>query len=226
MAKIVDTAARGAASPAPEAAASRATRTGRPPAGAQSGGRQAIVASMQRFMRSHPLATVQRLQIAEYAGVTPALISYYFPEKLDLMIEAASPLVSTYTDRVGRILGDGADLVDRFRAIGHEFIAFNVRSGHALDYYIDATMRRKRAGEILAMSRQYEDLFSFMRRLVDERAVRAIEPAFLHSSLWSQCKYLGRQPHVLGIEDGNEAEAAIRALSDETFRLFTRGLLG
>lgn len=211
---------------APDTVASKGTRTGRPPTGAQSGRRQAIVASMQRFMRSHPHTSVQRLQIAEYAGVTPALISYYFPEKLDLIIESASPLISTSGERISRILQDGSDLVERFRSLGHEFIRFNFETGHALDYYIDATMRRKRVEEIAAMSRQYADLFSFMARVVDERAVRAIEPAFLHSSLWSQCKYLGRQPHVLGIEDRDEAEAVIRELGEETFRLFTRGLLG
>ena len=201
-------------------------RIGRPSAGTQPGGQQTIIASMQRFMRSTPLTNVQRLQIAEYAGVTPALISYYFPDKLDLIIVSASPLISTYIDRVGDILNDCSDLMDRFRSLGHEFIDFNFKSGYALDYYIDATMRRKRSNEIAEMSRQYGDLFSFIKKVVEERAVRAIDPAFLHSSLWAQCKYLGRQPHLLNITDQDEAAFAVKKLSEETFKLFTKGLLG
>ena len=223
--KMVEKSSSSMAGSALDAAMSDRVRIGRPSKSARPGGQQTIIASMQNFMRSRPLTNVQRLEIAEYAGVTPALISYYFPDKLDLIIVSASPLISTYMCRIRNILNDCSDIMEGFRSLAYEFIDFNFKSGYLLDYYLDATMRKKRSNEIADISAQYGDIILFMRRIVEGRAARVIDPAFLQSSLWAHCKYLGRQPHLLSIADQDEAEFAIRILSEETFKLFTKGIL-
>lgn len=208
-----------------DAAMSDRVSIGRPLKSARPGGQQTIIASMQKFMRSRPLTNVQRLEIAEYAGVTPALISYYFPDKLDLIIVSASPLITTYTCRIRKILIECSDIMEGFQSLAYEFIDFNYKSGYLLDYYLDATMQRKGSKEIADVSAQYKDLIFFMRRVVERQTTRVVDPAFLQSSLWAHCKHLGRQPHLLNIADQDEADSAIRSLSEETFKLFTKGIL-
>ena len=68
---------------------------GRPAHGQTEVGSQKIVEGMRAALRSLGNTNVTRKDIAGYAGVTPALVTYYFPER-DALIKAATlPVVET-----------------------------------------------------------------------------------------------------------------------------------
>ncbi len=62
---------------------------GRPARGENEVGSHKIVEGMRNALRTTKTVNVTRKDIASFAGVTPALVTYYFPERNGL-IEAAT----------------------------------------------------------------------------------------------------------------------------------------
>ncbi len=80
---------------------------GRPTRCANDTGLQRIVNGMRNALRSRRNIHVTRKDIAQFAGVTPALVTYYFPEK-DSLIEAATvPIVAAMVEAVKTCLSTG-----------------------------------------------------------------------------------------------------------------------
>ena len=73
---------------------------GRPARGESEVGAQKIVAGMRAALRTLQNTRVTRKDVADYAGVTPALVTYYFPER-DSLVEAATvPVVQALVEKV------------------------------------------------------------------------------------------------------------------------------
>ena len=72
---------------------------GRPARGENEVGVQRIVEGMRAALRAAQNTTVSRKDVAGHAGVTPALVTYYFPERTDLIEAATLPVVSALVDR-------------------------------------------------------------------------------------------------------------------------------
>ncbi len=66
---------------------------GRPSRGETEVGSQKIVEGMRAALRSLRKTNITRKDIAFYAGVTPALVTYYFPERDSLIESATVPII-------------------------------------------------------------------------------------------------------------------------------------
>ncbi len=73
---------------------------GRPARGDNEVGVQKIVDGMRAALRALQNTKVSRKDVADHAGVTPALVTYYFPERNNLIEAATLPVVSALLDRV------------------------------------------------------------------------------------------------------------------------------
>jgi len=67
---------------------------GRPVRGDAMAGRDWLIQKTRIAMKFKPRIDMQRREIAEFAGVTPALVSYYFPDKGGLFEAAAKPFLN------------------------------------------------------------------------------------------------------------------------------------
>ena len=72
---------------------------GRPARGENEVGAARIVEGMRAALRASQNPKVSRKEIAGHAGVTPALVTYYFPERNDLIEAATLPVVRALVDR-------------------------------------------------------------------------------------------------------------------------------
>lgn len=68
---------------------------GRPARGTATVGPKKIVEGLQDALRSLQTNNVTRKDIARFAGVTPALVTYYFPERNTLIEAATVPVIET-----------------------------------------------------------------------------------------------------------------------------------
>ena len=68
---------------------------GRPARGENEVGVRKIVEGMRAALRALQSTKVTRKDVAGHAGVIPALVTYYFPERNDLIEAATLPVVST-----------------------------------------------------------------------------------------------------------------------------------
>ena len=109
---------------------------GRPLRGEAEVGPVKIIQGMQKAIRHNQSETIARKDVARFACVTPALVTYYFPER-DSLIEAATyPIVKEFYDLVDRTLsGEGSQqviLIEVIEVILTEFC----KNGSIFDYFV------------------------------------------------------------------------------------------
>ena len=73
---------------------------GRPARGDNEVGSHKIVEGMRNALRTMKTVNVTRKDIASYAGVTPALVTYYFPERNGLIEAATLPVMQALVSEV------------------------------------------------------------------------------------------------------------------------------
>ena len=197
---------------------------GRPQQSETLSGRAILLERMRQFMNERPCHNFQRKEVAEFANVSPALVSYYFPEKQDFVIEAASPLIVTYSDDVTRILETEVPLLVKTKKLVAKFIELGLRSGYTMDYFLVAIHSRKRDGEIALIAEQHAAINNFMEQLISAGRKSPLSPDFLQSSIWAQCTYLSRQPHLRAAISKESQEEVIKSLTANVLYLLTNGI--
>ena len=110
---------------------------GRPPRGDGEVGRTRLLERTREALKGKPRIDMQRREIAMFAGVTPALISYYYPDKWDLFAAAAKPVIEAYIISVREILRATTPSRLKLEALIGFFVEFNCNHSHLFDFYIE-----------------------------------------------------------------------------------------
>src|SRR6202167_2815730 len=80
----------------PRAAARKRRGIGRPAAGAQTVGREALITRTCEMLTELPPNRITRAEVARHMNVDPSLIRYYFRDRSTLLVAAAERLVDTF----------------------------------------------------------------------------------------------------------------------------------
>lgn len=196
---------------------------GRPARGDGEVGRTRLLERTREAMRGKPKIDMQRREIAMFAGVTPALVSYYYPDKWDLFAAAARPVVQAYTDEVRSILRSPDGTQGKVRSLAILFVEFNFRQGYLLDFYLENSDRMARRADLAALQDVYAEMLMFFERLLLDGSVRGDSPAFIQSSLWGLCKCIAQQPHLAPLAGSPDRDATLRAQAEKVCDLFLNG---
>jgi AcrR family transcriptional regulator len=196
---------------------------GRPPRGDGEVGRTRLLDRTRDALKSKPKIDMQRREIAIFAGVTPALVSYYYPDKWDLFAAAARPVVEAYVEEMREILHQMVAPRLKVLCLVHLFIEFNFHQGYLLDFYLENSDRMARKEDLRALREVYDEMLVFFGQLLDDGLVRGDSPAFIQSSLWGWCKYLAQQPHLADLADSHEKDRVLRGMAENVCDLFLNG---
>ena len=169
-----------------------ARRQGRPSRGEREIGRDHLIESTRGAMRARPKIDIQRREIAEHAGVTPALVSYYFPDKALLLEVAAQPVIEAYAADVRFILRSRTKAEDRLHRLISLFLAFNTEQGFILDHYLEVSNAKRRDANVAMLIAIKEELIAFFEELIGLGIVKGNDQQFLPAALWGLCRYVGR----------------------------------
>ena len=175
-------------------------------------------------MKIRPKIDMERREIAAIAGVTPALVSYYFPDKWDLFREAAQPVVDEYTAEVRNILRSDDTFACKLRRLIRLFITFNFEQGYILDYYMEYRPESGKQNDLTQITKLYMELIGFIRDLQAEGMIRDGNPDFIHSTLWVQCKYAAQQMRGTVPADTDGTRQKLDAQADMIHDLFLNGV--
>ena len=167
-------------------------------------GRNVILEKTRLAMRERPRADLQRNEIARFAGVTPALISYYFPDRSNLFEAAAYPVIERYVADVRLIIGSDRQLIDRLRDLILLFVKFNHSEGHLLEFYLEHIEKTGSKNGMLLLQDIYREMQSFFGELLKTNTIRGENAGVVQSMLWGMCKHTARRPAV---EIGKNAAA-------------------
>ena len=170
---------------------------GRPARGDNEVGSQKIVEGMQVALRTLQTTNVTRKEIAWYAGVTPALVTYYFPERNALIEAATLPVVQALVDKVLVIIDECKSLREALPQMVDALLESYSRDAAIIELFSEYKAATPEAvvpdllrGLDLAV-RSF-----FQQRLNDEK--RCIyNSEFLQKALLGMCKAVARR-HATG----------------------------
>lgn len=173
------------------------SKRGRPRNTSESDMRQLLIESTLGVLRERPEYGIQRQRIAAAAGVTPALISYYFPERWNLIYLASLAVMKDYSADLEAIaLRETPTLKDLMKLI-ELYVQFNTKNPNVLDFYLISLAKTRRQKDFIQFSSIYEKIIEFLRRLIKGGYIREINPVMFQSSLWSLSKYSSQNYNII-----------------------------
>ena len=196
---------------------------GRPPRGDGEVGRTRLLDRTRDALKSKPKIDMQRREIATFAGVTPALVSYYYPDKWDLFAAAARPVVETYVEEVREILHQVTGPRLKVLHLVTLFIDFNFHQGYLLDFYLENSNRMARQEDLASLKEIYGEMLVFFGSLLRDGLVRGDTPEFIQSTLWGLCKYVAQQPHLAELAASPDKDRVLRTMAENVCDLFLNG---
>ena len=190
-------------------------------------GRDRLLEMACAAMSARPRTDIQRQEIAKAAGVTPALVSYYYPDKWQLLESAARPVIEDYVAQIRFLLNSQDDPVETLKKLTLFYINFNRRHGFVLEYYLEAVARREARADATLLNEAYAEILAFFDANIRAKRLRDCDAALLQSTLWGVCKYIAnlsdpQQAHPLSIDGDPEAG---RRQADLVCDLLLNGIL-
>ena len=165
-------------------------RRGRPTLREHEVGRDVLLERARAAMNVRPRTDILRREIAEMAGVTPALINYYFADKWQLLEAAAQPIVEAHVVRIHELLSAKHDVAQTLKSLISHYIVFNREHGYLLDYYILSSDKLGRAENLELLSGARAAIIAFFRSAIREKHLREMDPEILQALVWGLCKHL------------------------------------
>jgi AcrR family transcriptional regulator len=179
--------------------------------------REALVEAGKELLKTQPPAQINRLEIAQNAGVDPGLVRYYFDNKDLLLLEASERIMrdvrarrrkasknqSSFRGKLAISAASTVQVLMKYPYL-HDLLLEQIHSahlakaGHLHDVFIDSP-------------------FSEIKQILDQATeageIRPVEAAFFHVALIGMCSFPMRHrallSELLGTDD-LDAEAAAR----------------
>lgn len=181
---------------------------GRPLRGTGDVGREKLVEAARTVLRRRVPAGLSRKAVADVAGVTPALVSYYFPNPDSLVAAATRPLIGERIDELMSIIDGRAPWHDRLLHVVAFLVALNEADATLIDRLIEA--RRSNALDPMLDS-AYGRLRGFYLDGAEAGAWRPLDPDLVLYALWGMCQAVA-ETRTIGLS-GRAAMVADLALN-------------
>jgi AcrR family transcriptional regulator len=199
---------------------------GRPCRGVNEVGRLRIVASLQQMLRERPFDDLSRKSIAKHIGVTPALITYYFPSRQSLIEEAAMPIIDGYIRKIQAVLHSDDDNSTKLRKLVRTLVDCYRYDAGILKAYNDIVLNQESSNPINHIEVISTDISLFFAELIDTNVCSRYDIAALQGAIWGMCVAVARaewlQDQVKGTPDPSVAEET--ASMSSVFNLLDGGL--
>lgn len=164
---------------------------GRPRRGVAEVGREKIISRLQGVFRSGTAVDLSRKSLAELAGVTPALISYYFPKKEVLFEQISGPIICCYRAEMEEIMMGALPNNAKLRGVISLLVALYTRDGRILDMYTGVMQGIGHSDnpsrcEVFRMTQMLAD---FLSRWRGRPAEDDFDAAVLQGAVWGMCRF-------------------------------------
>ena len=155
---------------------------------------------MRLALRTRNSVHVKRKDIAQYAGVTPALITYYFPEKDDLIEAVTLPVVDALVDGVDQCLkGLGSPRENLLKAVGL-LIEYYARDAIIIELFV--SYRASKADKIPDLLQKMEAAFTtFFEHWLQQNRDSVYDAVYLQKAAIGMCKIVARRCQEESVDD-------------------------
>ena len=181
---------------------------GRPKRSYGDAGRDRLIAAAHELFQQ-PQLELNRTNLAIRAGVTPALVTYYFQDQISLIEAVAQPLVDRYLTDLHTILSQSNPVDVKLRSLVKLFLKIGRDDGRLLDSYIDLVKRSPKTPDHFRQ-RAYMELTAFFKQCEEEHYFSKTNIPFSQTVLWGICKIVAQTSALTPlIADGAVTEAEI-----------------
>ena len=174
-------------------------------------------------MRECPRADLSREDIAKYAGVTPALISYYFPDRSSLFEAIAKPVIEGYGDDVRRAINANQTPNEKLRGLIRVYLALHYREAYLLDFYVGFAKASGKEIDLAPLTEIQAAAVAFVGKLLDGECLLGERPDEIQATLWGMCKQVALRCEQ-GSKAGSSVNERIAAETDLLYDFFMNGV--
>ena len=186
-------------------------KQGRPPRAPSEAGLRRIVDAMRAALRFRQNIHVSRKEIAQLAGVTPALVTYYFPEKDELIEAVTIPIVTAMVDAVHNSLSGTGDPRDRLLRAIDTLIDTYTTDATVVELFIVYQASKKHALPDLIGAMEVA-LLEFFDHWLSGQQGCIYDAAYLQKVAIGMCKIVARRDRAESSQDpSSESRRMTRA---------------
>jgi AcrR family transcriptional regulator len=165
---------------------------GRPSRGGNEVGSDRIVESLRGMLRSRRFDHASRKNLAEYAGVTPALITYYFPSKDGLIEQATKPIMEEYASQLQSILSGDDEPDSKLRRVISLLVGCYERDAGILDVYSELVRARGDSLKPNYIDVMSQELSKFFTDWFEKSSMPMHHCAMMQGALWGMCQFVAQ----------------------------------
>jgi AcrR family transcriptional regulator len=185
-------------------------------------GKDALVAAAREALKRKPPGEITLNEIAQIAGVDPALIRYYFGQLSDLFAEAATEITRELRGRLAALIaqkGSARESLQRRILVYLDIFRINPNY-HRLIIESDHLSDNPNRQTVLRLLRQsLEELEDLVREGASSGELKAVDARFLQLAIAAMCEFFfSARPIFQGIfgaeaDDPNFVEAYARFIT-------------
>lgn len=189
-------------------------------------GRDKLIEAARTMMRGRPRMDLPRRELAVAAGVTPALVTYHFPDEFSLVGAAAMPVIEGYLHRLGLLLASNDAVPTIFRSLVVLFLEISRDDGQLLESYINYIKQNGGAQGTGFLSSAYLELDRFLKLCVTSGYLRPSNSAFTQTLLWGTCRTVAQSQELSRavFADAVDSPDIIQRQADMIVDILVRGL--
>lgn len=204
----------------------RPRSVGRPQLHHGPNGRAKLLAKTRELLKLKPRVNLQRQEIAKFAGVTPALVSYYFPDKWDLIEAAAATVIEEHVNDVMSIVTDAEPDAEHIHRLAFVYVSFILHNGHMLDFFLENITSWKRQERLAQFVDLHKAVAAFFSRLMQQKILEARDSTIFRILLWSTAHSIAQHHLKSTAFCEQHPPSAIAALAETVFVHFMGGAGG
>ncbi len=160
-----------------------------------------------------------RRELALAAGVTPGLVTYYFPTELSLVEAVAKPVIDGYMKRLKALLTVDVDVRLTLRSLVLLLLEISRDNGALIDSYVNFVKQKDIGASASFLANSHADMTRFFDRCVEERYLAPQSEAFRQTVIWGICRTVA-QSQELNMVMGAQIDRA-ESLTDHQADLIT-----
>lgn len=195
---------------------------GRPCRGQAEVGREKILEALRQLLRSRQCFDLSRKSVAASAGVTPALISYYYPRKEQLLEDAVAPVIWKYCEEIKSITASQMSRHQKRAGVIKVLMRMYRCDGRLFDVYRDFVERRRGGSDHIAnIMSAFAELFASPELQEDQ-----LDAVIVYGAIWGMCRFAAQVEQELKSEEHAEKLDQLREQLAESMilRIFSAPL--
>jgi AcrR family transcriptional regulator len=185
-------------------------------------GKDALVAAAREALKRKPPGEITLNEIAQIAGVDPALIRYYFGQLCDLFAEAATEITRELRGRLAALIaqkGSARESLQRRILVYLDIFRINPNYHRLIIESVHLSDNPNRQTVLRLLRQSLEELEDLVREGASSGELKAVDARFLQLAIAAMCEFFfSARPIFQGIfgaeaDDPNFVEAYARFIT-------------